>query len=75
MLKRRRALIYTARVTGAGEFFFLGLVEQLYCMRDRAIPAAVRKLNRMRDCVALMIFKKSRDRFTAFSQRSAACSS
>ena len=26
-------------------------------MRDRGIPAAVRKLNRMRDCVVLMIFK------------------
>ena len=55
--------------------FFLGIVEQLYRMRDRGVPAALRKLNRMRDCAALMIFKKSRDRFAAFSQRSAACSS
>ena len=31
-------------------------------MRDRGIPAALRKLNRMRDCVVLMIFKKGRDR-------------
>ena len=38
--------------------FFLGVVEQLYRMRDRGIPAAVRKLNRMRDCVVLMIFTK-----------------
>ena len=32
------------------------VVEQLYRMRDRGIPAALRKLNRMRDCVVLMIF-------------------
>ena len=32
----------------------LGVVEQLYRMRDRAIPATLRKLNRMRDCVVLM---------------------
>ena len=42
----------------AGRIFFLGVVEQLYRMRDRGILAAWRKLNRMRDCVALMIFKK-----------------
>ena len=36
--------------------FFLGVVEQLYRMRDRGILAALRKLNRMRDCVVLMIF-------------------
>ena len=60
----------------AGRIFSLGVVEQLYRMRDRGIPAALRKLNRMRDCVALiMIFLKSRDRFAAFSQRFAACSS
>ena len=41
-----------------GRIFFLGVVQQLYRMRDRGIPAALRKLNRMRDCVALMIFKK-----------------
>ena len=34
--------------------FFLGVVEQLYRMRDRGILAAWRKLNRMRDCVVLM---------------------
>ena len=34
--------------------FFGGVVEQLYRMRDRGIPAALRKLNRMRDCVVLM---------------------
>ena len=37
-----------------GRIFFLGVVEQLYRMRDRRIPAALRKLNRMRDCVVLM---------------------
>ena len=39
---------------GRGRNFFLGVVEQLYRMRDRGIPAALRKLNRMRDCVVLM---------------------
>ena len=38
----------------SGRIFFLGVVEQLYRMRDRGIPAASRKLNRMRDCVVLM---------------------
>ena len=38
--------------------FFLGVVEQLYRMRDRGIPAALRKLNGMRECVVLMIFTK-----------------
>ena len=67
--------IHAALSDPRGRIFFLGVVEQLYRMRDRGIPAAWRKLNRMRDCVAHMIFKKSRDRFSAFSQRSAACSS
>ena len=43
---------------GLGRYFVLGVVEQLYRMRDRGIPAALRKLNRMRDCVVLMIFTK-----------------
>ena len=41
-----------------GRILFFGVVEQLYRMRDRGIPAALRKLNRMRDCVVLMIFTK-----------------
>ena len=40
--------------------FFLGVVELhvLYGMRDRGIPAAWPKLNRMRDCVVFIIFTK-----------------
>ena len=51
MLSGASSLLHLGR---AGRILFLGVVEQLYRMRDRGIPAALRKLNRMRDCVVLM---------------------
>ena len=50
----RRYLSSLPSDCGPGRKKFLGVVEQLYRMRDRGIPAALRKLNRMRDCVVLM---------------------
>ena len=55
---RSRSRVQTdAHPLPPGEFF-LGIVEQLYRMRDRGIPAALRKLNRMRDCVVHVLMKK-----------------
>ena len=45
--------------------FFLAVVEQLYRMRHRGIPAALQKSH-------ARLYENNRDRFAAFSQRSVA---